>query len=187
VVQIQSGQICQGIAAINLTHALIHVAIPGFPGSSLFLVSFVEGAAEMFKSIGTRESGLGKPPAALTLNGFAVSAVVPTTVCSTALAPGGVSFSFPAMEMTIDASGKKAVATATILALAPCEGGFIYLTEKGSLFRITFSDCNSVLPKKIAVLERALTPKCRLQVSGNTVMVCQPRDGGSFELRTFSF
>jgi WD40 repeat protein len=186
VVQMDSSkQICQGIAAINSTHALIHVATSGVPGCSLFLVSFAEGAAEIFKLIGKREAG--KSPAALTQNGYAVSAVGPTTVCSTALASGGVSFSFPAIEMKIDASGKKALATATILALAPCEGGFIYLTEKGSLFRITFSDGNSVLPKKIAVLERALTPKCRLQVSGNTVMVCQPRDGGSFELRTFSF
>jgi hypothetical protein len=91
------------------------------------------------------------------------------------------------MEMTIDSAGKKAPTIATILALASCEGGFIYLTKKGSLFQITYSDDKPVVPKKIAVLECALTPKCRLQVSGNTVMVCQPRDDGSFELRTFRF
>lgn len=185
VVQMEAGQICQGIAAVSPTYALIYVAISGVRGCSLVLVSFVEGAAEMFKPIGTRDAG--KSPAVLTPNGFAVSAVVPTTVCSTALAPGGVSFSFPAMEMTINSSGKKAVATATILALASCEGGFIYITEKGSLFRITYSDEKSVVPKKIADLKCALTPKCRLQVSGNTVMVCQPRDDGSFELQTFQF
>lgn len=185
VVQMEAGQICQGIADFNSTHALIYVATSGVRGCSLVLVSFEEGAAEMFKPIGTRDAG--KSPAVLTPNGFAVSAVDPTKVCSTALAAGGTSFSFQAKEMTTDASDKKAVATATILALASCEGGFIYLTEKGNLFRITYSDDKQIVPKKIAVLKCALAPKCRLQVSGNTVMVCQPRDDGSFELQTFSF
>jgi hypothetical protein len=184
-VQMESGQICQGIAEISPTHALIYVATSGVRGCSLVLVSFSEGAAEMFKPIGSRESG--KSLAALTPNGFAVSVVISTTVCSTALAPGGASCSFNPMEMTIDSAGKKAPTIATILALASCEGGFIYLTKKGSLFQITYSDDKPVVPKKIAVLECALTPKCRLQVSGNTVMVCQPRDDGSFELRTFRF
>jgi hypothetical protein len=184
-VQMESGQICQGIAAVSPTHALIHVATSGVRGCSLVLVSFVEGAAEMFKPIGTREAG--KSPAALTPNGFSVSAVISTTVCSTALAPGGASCSFNPMEMTINSAGKKAPTIATILALASCEGGFIYITEKGSLIRITYSDDKPVVPKKIAVLDCTLTLKCRLQVSGNTVMVCQPRDDGSFELRTFRF
>lgn len=185
VVQIQSGQICQGIAAINSTHALIHVATSEVRGCSLVLVSFVEGAAEMFKPIGTREAG--KSPAVLTPNNFAVSAVVGTTVNSSALASGGASCSFNPMEMTINSAGQKAATTATIMALASCEGGFIYLTEKGSLIRITYSDDKPVVPKKIAVLKSSLTPKCRLQVSGNTVMVCQPRDDGSFELQRFQF
>jgi len=185
VVKMKSGQICQGIAAVSRTHALIHVATSGVRSCSLVLVSSVEGAAEMFKPIGTREAG--KSPAVLTRNGFAVSAVVPTTVCSTALAPGGASCSFNPMEMTINSAGQKAATTATILALASCEGGFIYLTEKGSLIRITYSDDKPVVPKKIAVLKCSLTQKCWLQVSGNTVMVCQRRDDGSFELLTFQF
>ena len=186
VVQMESG-ICQGIAAVSPTYALIYVATSGVRvrGCSLILVSFVEGAAEMFKPIGTREAG--KSPAVLTPNGFAVSTVVATTVCSTALAPGGESCSFNPKEMTINSAGQKAATDAIILALASCESGFIYLTEKGSLIRITYSDDKPVVPKKIAVLDCTLTPKCRLQVSGNTVMVCQPRDDGSFELRTFKF
>jgi hypothetical protein len=185
VVKILSDKIVQGISAVSPTNAFIHVATSEVRGCSLVLVSFVEGAAEVFKSIGTREAG--KSPAALTPNGFAVSAVVGTTVNSSALAPGEASFSFNPMEMTINPAGQKAATTATILALASCEGGFIYLTEKGSLIRITYSDDKSVVPKKIAVLDCTLTPKCQLQVSGNTVMVCQPRDDGSFELLTFKF
>ena len=121
VVQISSGQICQGIAAISPTHALIHVATSGKPGCSLVLVSFEVGAAEMFKPIGTR--GSGKSPAALTLSGFAISAVVPTTVCSTALAAGGEFCSFTPKDFK---DGK--LCDATILAIVPCEGGFIYIT-----------------------------------------------------------
>jgi hypothetical protein len=185
VVQIESGQIFQGIAAVSPTHALIYVATSGVRGCSLVLVSFAEGVAEVFKTIGTRESG--KSPAVLTQNGFVVSAVVETKVNSSALAPGGASCSFNPMEMTINSAGKKAPTIATILALASCEGGFIYITEKGSLIRITYSDDKPVVPKKIAVLDCTLTLKCRLQVSGNTVIVCQPRDDGSFELRTFRF
>jgi hypothetical protein len=185
VVQIPSGQICQGIAAVSPTHALIHVRTSGVPGCSLVLVSFAEGAAKIFKSIGIRPAG--KPPAVLTQNDFAVSAVDPTRVCFTALAPGGVSFSFNPKEMTLNSAGQRAPTDAIILAIAPCEGGFIYLTQKGSLFRITFSDDKSVVPKKITVLERAPTSKCRLQVSGNTVMICQRRDDGSFELQRFLF
>jgi WD40 repeat protein len=185
VVQMESGQICQRIAAVSRTHALIYVASSGVRGCSLVLVSLEAGAAEMFKTIGTREAG--KSPAALTPNGFAVSAVVGTTVNSSALAPGGASCSFNPMEMTINSAGQKAATTATILALASCEGGFIYLTEKGSLIRITYSDDKPVVPKKIAVLKCSLTQKCWLQVSGNTAMVCQPRDDGSFELLTFQF
>lgn len=191
VVQMESG-ICQGIAAVSRTHALIHVATSGVRGCSLVLVSFVEGAAEMFKTLGTSKSG--KPPAALTLNGFAVYAVVPVVdpgvdtikLCSTALA-GGVSCKFEPKEITKDSSGKKSATTANILALAPCKIGFIYLTKYGNLIRLAYDAKNMpTLPKQIAVLECALTPKCRLQVSGNTVMVCQPRDDGSFELQTFT-
>ena len=185
VVQMESGKICQGIADFNSTHALIHVATSGVRGSSLVLVSLEAGAAEMFKSFGTRPEG--KSSAVLTSNGFAVSAVDPTRVCFTALAPGGVSFSFNPKEMTLNSAGQRAPTDAIILAIAPCEGGFIYLTQKGSLFRITYSDDKSVVPRKITVLQCALTPKIRLQVSGNTVMVCQPRDDGSFELLTFQF
>ena len=190
VVQIPFGQICQGIAAVSPTHVLIHVATSGVRGCSLVLVSFSEGAAEVFKPIGIREfkedepvSKL-KPPAALTLNGFAVSAVVATTVCSTALAPGGASCSFTPKDFDKD----KKVCDATILAIIPCEGGFIYITANGFLFQFVYdAQQKPVFKKRIAVLECALTPKCRLQVSGNTVMVCLPRDDGSFELLTFRF
>ena len=182
VVQMESGQICQGIADFNSTHALIHVAISGVPGSSLVLVSLEAGAAEMFESIGIRPDG--KSPAVLTQNGFAVSAVVPTTVCSTALAPGGKSCSFTPKYIGKD----NEVCDATILAIIPCEGGFIYITANGFLFQFVYNAQQTpVFKKRIAVLECALTPKCRLQVSGNTVMVCQPRDDSSFELRTFQF
>ena len=190
VVQISSEQICQGIADLNSTHALIHVVNPEDRSCSLVLVSFVEGD-EVFKTLGTRESKEGKPatkpPAALTLKGSAVSAVEPEKVCSSALAPGGASYSFNPKEITIDSAGKRVPATASILALASCDGGFIYITKKGSLYRITYSGDGSVLPKKIEVLKCSLTPKCRIQVSGNTVMVCLPRDDGSFELLTFRF
>ena len=181
VVQIPSGQICQGIAAISPTHAIIHVAATfGVCGFSLVLVSFAEGAAEMFKKLGTRESG--KPSAALTPN-FAVSAVVPTTVCSTALEPGEASCSFTPKDFK---DGK--LCDAIILAIIPCEGGFIFITANGFLFQFVYDAQQKPFYKnKIAVLECALTPKCRLQVSGNTVMVCQPRDDGSFELLTFPF
>lgn len=182
VVQMEAGQICQGIAAINSTRALIHVATSGVRGCSLVLVSFVEGAAEMFKPIGTRETG--KSPAVLTQNGFAVSAVVETTVCSTALAPDGVSFSFTPKDF----DKSKNLCNATILAIVPCESGFICITANGFLIQFVYdAQQKPVFKKKIAVLECALTPKCRLQVSGNTVMVCQPRDDGSFELLTFPF
>jgi hypothetical protein len=183
VVQMESGQICQGIAVVSPTHALIHVATSGVRGCSLVLVSLEAGAAEMFKSIGTREAG--KSPAALTTNGFAVSAVVPTTVCSTAIAPdGGESCSFTPKYIDKD----KKVCDATILAIIPCEGGFICITANGFLFQFVYdAQQKPIFKKRIAVLECALTPKCRLQVSGNTVMVCQPRDDGSFELRTFKF
>jgi len=181
VVQMESGQICQGIAAVSRTHALIHVATFGVRGCSLVLVSFVEGAAEMFKPIGTREAG--KSPAALTLD-FSVSAVVATTVCSTALAPDGASCSFTPKYI----DKHKEVCDATILAIIPCEGGFIYITANGFLFQFVYdAQQKPIFKKRIAVLECALTPKCRLQVSGNTVMVCQPRDDGSFELLTFLF
>jgi WD40 repeat protein len=183
VVQIPSGQICQGIAAVSRTHALIYVAMSGVRGCSLVLVSLEEGAAEMFKLIGTREAD--KSPAALTPNGFAVSAVVPTTVCSPAIAPdGGASCSFTPKDFDKD----KKVCDATILAIIPCEGGFIYITANGFLFQFVYdAQQKPVFKKRIAVLECALTPKCRLQVSGNTAMVCQPRDDGSFELLSFQF
>lgn len=182
VVQMESGQICQGITAVSRTHALIHVATSGVRGCSLVLVSFSESAAEVFKPIGTREAG--KSPAALTPNGFAVSAVVATTVCSTALAPGGASCLFTPKDFDKD----KKVCDATILAIIPCEGGFIYITANGFLFQFVYdAQQKPIFKKRIAVLECALTPKCRLQVSGNTVMVCQPRDDGSFELLTFQF
>jgi hypothetical protein len=183
VVQMESGQICQGIAAVSPTNVLIHVATSGVRGCSLVLVSLEAGAPEMFKSIGTREAG--KSPAALTPNGFAVSAVVPTTVCSTAIAPdGGESCSFT--PKYIDKDNK--VCDATILAVIPCEGGFICITANGFLFQFVYdAQQKPVFKKRIAVLECALTPKCRLQVSGNTVMVCQPSDDGSFELLSFKF
>jgi WD40 repeat protein len=178
VTQISSGQICQGIAAVSPTHALIHVATSGERGHSLVLVSFAEGTAEMFKTIGSRESG--KSPAALTPD-FAVSAVVLTTVCSTALAAGGESCSFTPKYVK---DGK--LCDATILAIVPCEGGFICITANGFLLQFVYdAQQQPVYKTRIAVLDCALTPKCRLQVSGNTVMVCQPRDDGSFELRTF--
>jgi hypothetical protein len=121
----------------------------------------------------------------LTPNGFAVSAVVPTTVCSTAIAPdGGASCSFTPKYIDKD----KKVCDATILAIIPCEGGFICITANGFLFQFVYdAQQKPIFKKRIAVLECALTPKCRLQVSGNTVMVCLPRDDGSFELRTFQF
>jgi len=181
VVQMESGHICQGVSAVSPTHALVYGATSGVRGSLLVLVSFVEGAAEMFKPIGTREAG--KSPAILTTNGFAVSAVVPTTVCSTALADDGVSCSITPMDFDKD----KKLCNATILAIAPCEGGFICITANGFLFQFQYDQQKPILKKRIAVLESALTPKCRLQVSGNTVMVCQPRDDGSFELQTFLF
>lgn len=184
VVQIPSGQICQGIAAISPTHAIIHVAATsGIRECYLVLVSFAEDTPEIFKLIGTRETG--KSPAVLIPNGFAVSAVVSTTVCSTALAPDGVSFSFTPKDF----DKRKKLCDATILAIVPCEdGGFICITANGFLIQFVYdAQQKPVFKKKIAVLECALTPKCRLQVSGNTVMVCQPRDDGSFELRTFQF
>ena len=183
VVQMESGKICQGISAVSPTHALIHVATStsGVRGCSLVIVSFSEGAAEVFKPIGTRETG--KSPAALTLNGFTVSAVVPTTVCSTALAAGGEFCSFTPKDIK---DGK--LCDATILAIVPCEGGFIVITVNGFLILFIYDAKNvPVYKKRIAVLDCTLTLKCRLQVSGNTVMVCQPRDDGSFELRTFQF
>ena len=183
VVQISSEQIVQGISAVSPTHALIHVATStsGVRGCSLVIVSFAEGAAEVFKPIGIKETG--KSPAALTLNGFTVSAVVPTTVCSTALAAGGESCSFTPKDIK---DGK--LCDATILAIVPCEGGFIVITVNGFLILFIYDAKNvPVYKKRIAVLECALTPKCRLQVSGNTVMVCQPRDDGSVDLRTFQF
>jgi hypothetical protein len=186
VVQMESGQICERIAAVSPTHALIHVATSGVPGCSIALVSFL-GGADKFKLIGTRkfkkDEPVIKPPAALTPN-FAVSAVDPTTVCSTALEPGGASCSFTPKDFDKD----KKVCDATILAIIPCEGGFICFTANGFLFQFVYdAQQTPVLKKRIAVLECALTPKCRLQVSGNTVMVCLPRDDGSFMLLTFKF
>jgi hypothetical protein len=182
----ESGQICQDIADLNSTHALIHVMNPEDRSCSLVLVSFVEGD-EFFKTLGTRkfkkDEPVIKPPAALTPN-FAVSAVDPTTVFSTALEPGGASCSFTPKDFDKD----KKVCDATILAIIPCEGGFICITANGFLFQFVYdAQQKPVFKKRIAVLECALTPKCRLQVSGNTVMVCQPRDDGSFELLTFQF
>ena len=189
VVQMESGQICQGIIAVSPTHALIHFVASGVRvrDCSIALVSFLGGADKVFKLIGTRkfkeDEPVIKPPAALTPN-FAVSAVDPTTVCSTALEPGGASCSFTPKDFDKD----KKVCDATILAIIPCEGGFICFTANGFLFQFVYdAQQNPVLKKRIAVLDCTLTPKCRLQVSGNTVMVCQPRDDGSFELRTFQF
>jgi hypothetical protein len=183
VVQMEAGQICQGIAAINSTHAIIYVATSGVRECSLVLASFVEGAAEMFKSIGTRKFGLGKPPAAFTSNGFAISAVDPTKVCSTALSDDGVSSLFYPKDLK---DGK--LCDATILEIVPCESGFICITANGFLFQFVYdAQQKPVLKKQIAVLKCALTPKCWLQVSGDTVMVCQPRDDGSVELLTFKF
>jgi WD40 repeat protein len=182
VVQMGSEQICQEIVDFNPTHALINVVTPGVPGCSLVLVSFSKDAAEMFKTLGTREAG--KSPAALTPNGFAVSAVVGTTVCSTALAAGGVSCSFTPKDF----DKSKKLCDAIILAIVPCKDGFICITANGYLIQFVYdAQQKPVFKKKIAVLECALTPKCRLQVSGNTVMVCQPRDDGSIELQTFPF
>lgn len=187
VVQIPSGKICQSITAVNSTHALIHFVVSGVRRYSLVLVSFLEGADEVFKTIGTREfkedEPVIKPPAALTLNSFAVSAVVPTTVCSTALEPGEASCSFTPKDFN---DGK--LCNATILAIFPCESGFICITANGFLFQYVYdAQQKPFFKNRIDVLKCSLTPKCRLQVSGNTVMVCQPRDDGSFELLTFPF
>lgn len=180
VVQIPSGQICQGISAVSPTHALIYVTTSEVRGCSLVIVSFSEGAAEVFKPIGTRETG--KSPAVLTRD-FAISAVDPITVCSTALSDDGESCSFKPKYIK---DGK--LCEATILAIVPCEGGFICIMANGFLFQFVYdAQQKPVFKKRIAVLECALTPKCRLQVSGNTVMVCQPRDDSSVELLTFRF
>ena len=183
VVQMGSGQICQKIVDFNPTHALINVVTYGVCGCSLVLVSFSKDAAEMFKTLGTREAG--KSPAALILTGFAVSAVVGTTVCSTALAAGGASFSFTPKDF----DKSKKLCDATILAIVPCEDGcFICITANGFLIQFVYdAQQKPVFKKRIAVLDCALTPKCQLQVSGDTVMVCQPRDDGSIELQTFPF
>ena len=188
VVQIPSRQIiCQGIADLNSTHALIHVVNPEDRSCSLVLVSFVEGD-EVFKLIGTRESKEGKPAtkpqAALTRNGFAVSAVDPDTICSTPLAPDRLFNSVTPKDLK---DGK--LCNATILKIIFLgEDGFICITENGYLIRFVYDAQQKPIVKGMIVISTcALTPKCRIQVSGNTVMLCLPRDDGSFELRTFRF
>jgi WD40 repeat protein len=187
VVQMESGQICQGIADLNSTHALIHVMNPEDRSCSLVLVSFVEGD-EFFKTLGTRESKKGKPaskpPAALTRNGFAVSAVDPNIICSTPLAPDRPFNSVTPQDLK---DGK--LCNATILKIIFFgEDGFICITENGYLIRFVYDAQQKPIVKGMIVISTcALTPKCRIQVSGNTAMVCLPRDDGSFELLTFRF
>jgi hypothetical protein len=187
VVQMESGQICQGIADLNSTHALFHVMNPKDRSCSLVLVSFVEGD-EVFKTLGTRESKEGKPaskpPAVLTRNGFAVSAVDPNTICSTPLAPDRPFNSVTPQDLK---DGK--LCNATILKIIFFgEDGFICITENGYLIRFVYDAQQKPIVKGMIVISTcALTPKCRIQVSGNTAMVCLPRDDGSFELLTFRF
>jgi len=187
VVQMESGQICQGIANLNSTHALIHVMNPKDRSCSLVLVFFVEGD-EVFKTLGIRESEEGKPaskpPAALTRNGFAVSAVDPNTICSTPLAPDRPFNSVTPKDLK---DGK--LCNATILKIIFFgEDDFTCITENGYLIRFVYDAQQKPIVKGMIVISTcALTPKCRIQVSGNTVMVCLPRDDGSFELLTFRF